>query len=401
MKARAHTNAYGTHTEKRSVSVTRQGAKYENGVKVDGWGPDTFNTNYMAYNCARTDGSKNPISSLGGASKGWRQPSAYGRWISNYRLTTGQRTNGPKNDGWVDTESVWLQDFITPGPPRWGSGIGFPEWDTNLLHQCQTEALVKLGDRKVDLGTALAESVQTFKLVAGSAEALFRSMIDFKRGHWDRIPSHLGLDGHGNSPSKKFADEFLKWKFGVVPIISDIYGGVELLKQKLVPAQIIHAKKIIRDDKDYKEYSNSGCVGSGSHKSNYTVKIWGRLSEASLRFANQANLTDPLTVAWEIVPWSFVIDWAIPVGNVLEGAKASAGLDFVAAYRSLYIEGRADWEIRSSPDWTVNKQCKIEHDYFSYKREVYPTWPSAVPYVTNPFKIGRAETALALLRQLL
>lgn len=400
MSVSAHTNEYGTFTKKESLLAHKHSQKMQSGDVVEDV-VENFYVTYSALNCRRENHTNNPASYIDGTSTKWRAPSTYGRWISNYQQKLGSRSEPFKPDGWRATsESVWMQDFVSPGCPKWPSGVGYPFWDTNLLHQAQTECLVKLGSRKVDIGTALAESVKTFGMVAGASEALFRSMIDFKRGHWNQIPGHLGLTAPGGL-SKKFADEFLKWKFGVVPIISDIYGGVELLKQQLKPAQIIHAKRVIRDDQDFSEYSNSGLWGTGSSKGSYTVEIWGKLNNATLRFVNQANLTDPLSVAWEVVPWSFVVDWCIPVGNVLEGMQAHSGLDFVGAYRSYRLEGSATWTLRSSPFWENVQDCTVDHKFFSFDRETYPDWPAALPYVVSPFKIGRATTALSLLRQIL
>lgn len=401
MSVSAHEKSFGNFTKRETIVGFKHSQKMQSGSVVEDV-VENYNINYMAKNCRRDSHTNNPAKFIEGTGTKWRSPSEYGRWISNYSQKTGYKEEPYKPDGWRNAgESVYLQDFVTPGCPKWPSGIGYPAWDLNLLNQAATECLVKLGDRKLDLGTNLAESVQTFGMVASASEALFRSAIDFKRGNWKQIAIHLGLDGHGGSPSKKFADEFLKWKFGVVPLISDIYGGVELLKQKLKPAQILHAKRVVSDNGEFSEYSNSGCWGTGNWKGSYTVEIWAKLNSASLRFANQANLTDPLTVAWEIVPWSFVIDWCIPVGNVLEGMQATSGLDFVAAYRSYRLEGNANWEVRANSTYTNKSPATVKHDYFSYKREVYPTWPKPFPYVVQPFKIGRATTALSLLRQLL
>jgi hypothetical protein len=44
--------------------------------------------------------------------------------------------------------------------------------------------------------------------------------------------------------------------------------------------------------------------------------------------ARQLGLLDPLSVAWELLPWSFVIDWFIPIGaylDVLNGIPALKG----------------------------------------------------------------------------
>lgn len=51
--------------------------------------------------------------------------------------------------------------------------------------------------------------------------------------------------------------------------------------------------------------------------------------------ARSLGLTDPASVAWEILPWSFVVDWFIPIGSYLEALNIfpSVSGSWVSSYK--------------------------------------------------------------------
>jgi hypothetical protein len=53
----------------------------------------------------------------------------------------------------------------------------------------------------------------------------------------------------------------------------------------------------------------------------------GRLSNPSLAQLNGTGLLNPALLYWELMPYSFVVDWFIPVGDVLASLTAGLGLE--------------------------------------------------------------------------
>jgi len=57
--------------------------------------------------------------------------------------------------------------------------------------------------------------------------------------------------------------------------------------------------------------------------------LMGKTIKARVRKIDQfalLGLTDPASLAWEKLPWSFVIDWIIPAGNYLEAINLNRAL---------------------------------------------------------------------------
>ena len=58
------------------------------------------------------------------------------------------------------------------------------------------------------------------------------------------------------------------------------------------------------------------------------------ISSMGSKTLSETGFSNPLSVAWEIVPWSFVIDWMIPVGDYLNGLDALCGVSQLCVVRS-------------------------------------------------------------------
>lgn len=348
----------------------------------------------------RREGSSSPVRMIKGSP--WRDPTSYTRWVQKLHGIVGG--NQTRQTGFIKEvrNNIPLPIGAEVFYPRiYPSGLGRAPIQSDIRNQAETECLIKIGNRKTDLGTALVESVKTLGMVAETSSSLFRAFIAFKRGNWGAIPGHLGMSRR-DIIDGGWANQFLKWKFGWLPLMDDIHGGIELLKQKLEPAQFIHAERTIHDNVTLPEFqSYGGFRTSGSAKSRTTVRLTGRLSDVTLREMNQANVINPASVIWESVPFSFLIDWAMPIGNWLEGISATAGLDFVGGSLSHTAEGSASCTL-PKPDGWEGTETRWSSEFFSFERIAYGGWPKPLPYaVQNPFKIGRAATALSLFRQML
>jgi hypothetical protein len=63
---------------------------------------------------------------------------------------------------------------------------------------------------------------------------------------------------------------------------------------------------------------------------------------------------DPLAVAWELVPWSFVIDWAIPISNYLAARGLASALGSGTYIQTSYEQWQADGPAFAGPDWQIH-----------------------------------------------
>jgi len=121
--------------------------------------------------------------------------------------------------------------------------------------------------------------------------------------------------------------------------------------------------------------------------------------------AKEIGLTNPLLIAWELLPFSFVADWFIPLGSYIGNMDATIGCTFESGYRTVFQKaesisnvfgnGLDQYSCQSDFRWEAT-QMNVKVD-----RTVLAGFPSpVVPSFKNPVSVTHAANALALLHQL-
>jgi hypothetical protein len=115
----------------------------------------------------------------------------------------------------------------------------------------------------------------------------------------------------------------------------------------------------------------------------------------SVRNVSALGLTNPALVGWELVPFSFVVDWFTPIGSWLESLTAFEGYNVVAKSLSYTYSSIAYGEY-------LLKGATCSHTVNNHERLTSFTTPSyPSPLLNFGARLGkkRFTSALALLRQ--
>jgi hypothetical protein len=282
-----------------------------------------------------------------------------------------------------------------------GRWEGFnPTFDTNMKNESQTKCLLQIADGKADLGVGVGTAKQTLNEMSKLASKLFGAYKALKRGNVRGAFNTLGLSKWDLVSGKSASDYWLQWQYGWKPLIVDLrtaYDAVGLTFEKY--DMLIHAKK----GAPQFEASNSSSGEFNEHHHTLercSTRIDARVNCTRLRAASQLGLVNPLSVAWELVPFSFLIDWAMPIGNVLEATTASEGLSFAGGSVSQTLQGSCTFERNINYDsrYLDVGSCTVEK--FATQRSVLGDFPTPLPYVKQsaPFSTAHTLNALALWR---
>lgn len=274
----------------------------------------------------------------------------------------------------------------------------------NMLARINTELLLKVGDRKVNYGEAIAEGRETVHMLVKSASTLLRGVLAARKGQWARLPKIFGVQKADLRSGMSESDKWLAYQYGWAPLMSDVYDSYNLFKEGLRRSpQLLSATRSItsssslrfRDTVDYK-------AASGRLQERFTAKCFYRLRDSDIDAFHRLGLINPLEVAWAVVPFSFVIDWFLPVGSVLEALTARVGVSFVDGYygtrRESIVLVDPIWDSWTEP--LYRSSTKVRTEMFCYSRSKMKSLPWPSPYVKNPFSTSHVTSALALLRQL-
>jgi hypothetical protein len=224
----------------------------------------------------------------------------------------------------------------------------------------------------------------------------------------------------GKSGSKLLASLWLEYRFGIIPLVSDAQAAVAAFGVVMsgapnlgkVTASVSNSEDSVSEMFGLTDFSPADIVGANYYYSktirrigiSYTVS-----SQASNALAH-LGLTTPLATAWELIPFSFMIDWAYPIGQALNAYSAFDGMVFGRGYQTTFTRmtiNNVCGYATSIPNIT-NIQIGGRETFVStssYKgvkmdRVALTDFPSpTLPTPKNPVSVIHAANALAVLRQ--
>jgi len=281
-----------------------------------------------------------------------------------------------------------------------------PAIDTSLRSEMGTKILGKLVDGNFNIAVALAEMRETLQFIRYSSDQI-NTVRDLIRGRrYKAAAKRLNVVWRPEYASMSIAELWLAWKYGWVPLLQDIFGALNLLINgwteypPLVEARA-RVKRELRDPLNGQFYWHkmTGKVYIGME-----TKLFYTVEDAWLARLNGLGLLNPLHVAWEAVPFSFVVDWFVPVGAFLEALTAPIGLKLVTGYETAIA--KCDIKLRyarqcAGPNLTLSGTPeRLDVKHFCMKRNPIGVFPSPGLYLKNGFSTSHVLTTLALIKVL-
>lgn len=298
--------------------------------------------------------------SAGGIVKGnHRDPNNWNYSIVRYRLWNGKfKTFYPALPAY-DESAPYEAAY---NAFAWIDGPGAPPWDQRNF--CYNSALARLNGKirgGLDLSVSLAESGQTLRML--------RSL--------ERIREWAHISGFGST--KDLANGLLLFEYGWKPLLSDLFGVLnEMLNTSFGGVKrFTAAHKVTMTDWPQAPatrlvYQNPWAMkakGSGIQGCRFVVDFE---TTASFDLARWGSL-NPLSLGWELIPYSFVVDWFYNIGGFLKAAETALLYD--ARFKSGYYT-----------------------ELYAYQgREILESG-QRIPYFSGPIKFEKCEGATATVK---
>lgn len=250
-----------------------------------------------------------------------------------------------------------------------------------------------------NLAMALAEYRQTAKLFYDLVEAFTTRGKSLVKA----APRALGERKRYWSPTRTAANAHLAWQYGVSPLINDMNSAIAELKKRMdAPIYLSGVEtRAIRGQWTNQSINQNTTVAPKSargecYKTVLLRSQWrARLNKNFLLSSLAAHgFTNPIALAYNLVPYSFVIDWWVNVGDVLES------LDNLLIADDLYV-------IDSTSSRTAKRVMTtagfVNGEAFQYIRQDSREAPKAISRVSSlRYKPSVSRThilnGLALLR---
>ena len=181
------------------------------------------------------------------------------------------------------------------------------------------------------------------------------------------------------------ANAWLELQYGWKPLLSDIYSMADFIKPK-------PAKNTVRSSG---RESSQVCHGLSSYPdADIYLKVNERRRHLKVSVANtpslgeRLGLTDPATIAWELTPFSFVIDWFMPIGSIIAALHAKQAMSVTMCCDTSVTNQFAQLPVYSGGrygNFVCMQSATATFDAVSMTRSVYPSLPSVWQILGNQY----------------
>lgn len=243
-----------------------------------------------------------------------------------------------------------------------------------LLTTVRNSVLKQAGGQQFNAALFAAEAHKTLDLLVTNAAKIARSFREIRTGRILRRPLketvRRALSAIGVVHSKRWdpkasrASQWLEYRYGVETLMMDVRDAAEYAASKMSDqperfkwrSQKSESSSVTLDypvDFSLLGTIQSGCLLSPERtfQTKTTAKAWleAELEVAGYRTMQQLGFANPVGLAWELIPLSFVADWAFNIGSYLELQSSLWGLKVLDAGYSLQCDGYVVMKARPAP----------------------------------------------------
>lgn len=224
----------------------------------------------------------------------------------------------------------------------------------------------QLKNMKINLAQNLAERKQVYRMLGNTATRLRLAYGAFKRGNLPEIVKTLSLKD-GQPWTRNLASNWLEYQYGWKPLLGDVYQAT--LKYFGNPRPKVFWVSSSDGRARYTELNldYTGYTYKNTDIASTRVRgvVFYEVTSSNLATLSEYGVFDPLLLAWELLPYSFVADWFTNVGGYLQGLNLS-GLTFHKGY----------WNVHKKREYSTSTSAKFA---FSVPRPPPYEFPPGTP----------------------
>lgn len=212
-------------------------------------------------------------------------------------------------------------------------GISTEFLSSNECLSLENKLATAIRGHSFSLATAAAQPVLTAEMVVSSIDRVHRSIKALRHGNVPESLRILGAVPQGSHKHKLSAplrdlkglsDAWLEMQYGWKPLLQDVHDGAEALAYhmnnfgQLLPGELRVKRHIVKKGSQLGSNHLTWFEYEKRISRKITVRFaQGAASDPTSTLVN-LGLTDPSSLAWEVLPFSFIADWFIPIGTYLE-----------------------------------------------------------------------------------
>lgn len=290
------------------------------------------------------------------------------------------------------------------GSYLWGpsGNTNFPPDFTAVLNSSYEKLKAKLYGT-AGLGVDLVEYRQSVSMIVSTVGTLAKAFREVKHFRFGNASDLLRMKfiPKGVSLHKSAANNWLEFHFGWSPLLADIHDSCEVLNNPLNSFTVERGRAREPYVGTYSHDFGSG-IGTGTAQGWIYAQQGARVKAvtgAGLHTLDQLGVINPLSLAWEVIPFSFVVDWFVNVGEFLGSLTDFAGITLEDTYRTqgYVIESTGQYAVKPGFGSGAPRVWKVRYVY-SERTTSLSGIALNVKRIKTP-SVVRAATAVSLLVQ--
>lgn len=266
---------------------------------------------------------------------------------------------------------------------------------------CHNEALSNFNEKvrgTLDVSVDMAQGAQTAGMF-NKAKQVIELTRKFKRRaaspwKWREIASTSG-------------SLWLEWQYGWMPLVSSIHGMLEQMggdnQGWVKPIRTGNSRSVKLPPTVNKNIFGLNHLWTVGGNTDIRTSICGKVQLAGISPASVSSL-NPVSIAWELLPYSFVVDWFYSVGDYIRNVETAS------LYAPNWMYGHATTSVKTEATLTTRDlqgiyktfDFTVGYRYVSVSRQVLDEYPSPrPPHLQIDLGSSQMLNAAALLSQLL
>lgn len=350
-------------------------------------------------------------------------------WYSRYYETTSTPTRTRWKIGYVQDRkgsdryrgsSPLYGSYLSQsrGQQPNGSGIytadlyGQMCWPPDRLRQSlYNRAYARMREKVQDgstLGTTIAEGTSSLELIAQRGASLLKAVRKLKKGDPRGFAYELSVPQHhrrnGKYSTKHWlSGHWLEYWLGVAPTIADVEKSIKVLgrdhnrstRVKTAAFESYQSQSGALTPHLWPPYIRADC------KAMEGIYVQVGVDNPNTYLAAQLGLLNPVAIAWELVPLSFVANWFYDVGSFLNSMDTFYGLSIEdgGVFSKYEYSGSEVADTWDSTGTALERQT-ASFDGYGFRREAVNSFQLPRPVLELPhLSWSRAATSISLLTQ--
>lgn len=251
-------------------------------------------------------------------------------------------------------------------------------------------------------GENLGQASKSLAMVTDRVSQVFRSYKALRKGRFGefmevlRIPAQAKDRRYQTYTPKRISRDsssiFLEYWYGWKPLIQDIFVGLNAVvdapqneKRPIKGRGTSGAFPIDKQGAPHRYISGSGIYS-------VDLRVIITVENENVFTLNRTGLINPATIAWQLMPFSFIVDWFINVEEFVDSLSMFAGLRLDQPQTSMRSSATS---VEAENGVSPPQRCTFES--FGLRRELSLPSVTLLPKVAWDQPVSRCAVAVALL----